>query len=84
MFPKDGATSGACGIEGASSARAPVTAGALGLTLSVREAAEAGRAKVATMPPEMTIAAEALAAGFADRVIAVERDDAGFRRVGAR
>jgi len=36
------------------------------------------------MPPETTSTAEAFAAGFAEREIAVDRDDAGFRRPGAR
>jgi hypothetical protein len=47
-------------------------------------AADAGRANEATMPPETANTAEALAAGFAEREIAVERDRAGFSRIGAR
>jgi hypothetical protein len=47
-------------------------------------AADAGRANEAAMPPEMANTAEALAAGFAEREIADERDRAGFSRMGAR
>jgi hypothetical protein len=47
-------------------------------------AADAGRANEATMPPETANTAEALAAGFAEREIAVERDRAGFSRMGTR
>jgi hypothetical protein len=56
----------------------------LALCSVVGVAAEAGRAKEATMPPEIAITAEALAAGFAEREIAVDSDDAGFKRPGAR
>ena len=54
------------------------------LTRVVNGAAEAGRAKEATMPPETAITADALAAGFAEREIADDRDEAGFKRCGAR
>ena len=47
-------------------------------------AADAGMANEATMPPETANTAEALAAGFAEREIAEERDKAGFSRMGAR
>jgi len=83
MSPKVGETSGACAADGAASARAPVAVGALGLTLANGDA-DAGRANEATMPPEMANTAEALAAGFAEREIAVDRDEAGFKRFGAR
>ena len=68
----------------AANASAPVTVGALALTRLAGVAAEAGRAKEATMPPETANTAETLAAGFAVREIAAERDDAGFRRVWPR
>jgi hypothetical protein len=84
MFPKDGETNGASAADGAAIAKAPITFGALGLTVVVNGAADAGRAKEATMPDEMAITAEALAAGFAEREIAAERDVAGLRRFGAR
>src|SRR5450756_16171 len=84
MFPNVGETSGACAADGAVIARTLVAAGALVLTGVVNVAAEAGRAKEATMPPEMASTAEALAAGFAEREIAVDRDVAGFKRPGAR
>jgi hypothetical protein len=83
-FPKDGETNGACAAEGAASASAPVTFGALALTAVVNGAADAGRAKEATMPPETASTAEALAAGFAVREIAADRDNAGLRRFGPR
>ena len=82
--PKAGETSGACAAVGAGIARTLVAAGALVLACGVSVSAEAGRAKEATMPPETTSTAEAFAAGFAEREIAVDRDDAGFRRTGAR
>ena len=84
MLPNSGEASGAWATDGAATARTSVAAGALVLTGVVSVAAEAGRAKEATMPPETTITAEALAAGFADREIAVDRDEAGFKRSGAR
>ena len=84
MLPNAGEASGAWAADGAATARTSVAAGALVLTGVVSVAAEAGRAKEATMPPETTITAEALAAGFADREIAVDRDEAGFKRPGAR
>jgi len=83
IFPKDGETNGASVADGAAIAKAPITFGALGLTV-VNGAADAGRAKEATMPDETAITADALAAGFAEREIAAERDVAGFRRFGAR
>ena len=84
ISPNAGETSGAWAVDGAAMARTSVAAGALVLTGVISVAAEAGRAKEATMPPETTITAEALAAGFADREIAVDRDEAGFNRPGAR
>jgi len=36
------------------------------------------------MPPETANTAEALAAGFAEREIAAEREEAGFSRMGTR
>ena len=84
MSPKDGETIGAFAADGAAIARAPVAGGVVVLTPAVNGAAEAGRAKEATMPPETAITAEALAAGFAEREIAADRDRAGFKRVGAR
>ena len=84
MSPNAGETSGACATDGAAIGRTSAAAGVLGLTGGVTVAAEAGRAKEATMPPETAITAEALAAGLADREIAVDRDEAGFRRPGAR
>jgi len=54
------------------------------LTPEANGAADAGRAKEATMPPETAITAEALAAGFAERETAAERDEAGFKRSGPR
>jgi hypothetical protein len=47
-------------------------------------AAEAGRAREATMAPEMTITAEALLAGLAEREIADEKDEAELKGFGAR
>ena len=84
MLPNAGETSGACAADGAATARTSVAAGALALTGVISVAAEAGRAKEATMPPETTITAEALAAGFAEREMAVDRDETGFRRPWAR
>ena len=84
MFPTAGGTNGACAADGAARAWTPTAADALAFTTTARVAAEAGRAKEAAMPPEMTSTAEALAAGFAEREIAVDRDEAGFRRPGAR
>jgi len=43
--------------------------------VTVGVAAEAGRVREATMAPEMTITAEALPAGFAEREIADEREE---------
>jgi len=84
MLPNAGEASGAWAADGAGIARTSVAAGVLVLACGVNVSAEAGRAKEATMPPETTITAEALAAGFADREIAVDRDEAGFKRPGAR
>ena len=84
ISPYAGETSGAWAAEGAGIVRTSVAAGVLVLVGGVNVSAEAGRAKEATMPPETTITAEALAAGFADREIAVDRDEAGFKRPGAR
>ena len=67
MFPKDGETIGAFAADGATIAKAPVAGGVVVFTPVVNGAAEAGRAKEATMPPETAITAEALAAGFAER-----------------
>jgi len=85
MSPKDGETKGAWAADGAAIGRTTLVAGALGLTtVAVWVAADAGRANEATMPPETANTAEALAAGFAEREIAAEREVAGFSRVGAR
>ena len=85
MSPKDGETKGACAAVGAAIGRTWVAAGALGLArVGVNVAADAGMAKEATMPPETAITAEALAAGFAEREIAAESDEAGLRRIGTR
>jgi len=84
MFPNAGETSGACLADGAATARTSVAAGALALAGVTNVAAEAGRAKEAAMPPETTITAEALAAGFAERETAVDSDETGFKRPWAR
>ena len=85
MSPKDGEAKGACVADGAAAGRTTVAAGALGLATGVvYVAADAGRANEATMPPETANTADALAAGFAEREIAAERDRAGFSRIGAR
>src|SRR5665647_1096354 len=84
ISPNAGETSGACAADGAGIARTSVAAGVLVLACGVKVSAEAGRAKEAAMTPETTITAEALAAGFTDREIAVDRDEAGFNRSGAR
>ena len=52
--------------------------------VAVWVAADAGRANEATMPPETAKTAEALAAGFAEREIAAEREEAGFSRMEVR
>src|SRR5665647_1442421 len=84
MFPNAGETSGACAADGAAMARTSVAAGALARAGVTSVAAEAGRANEAAMPPETTITAEALAAGFAEREMAVDRDETGFKRPWAR
>jgi len=84
MLPNAGETSGACAADGAAIARTSVAAGALALAGVTSVAAEAGRAKEAAMPPETTITAEALAAGFAEREMAVDSDETGFKRPWAR
>jgi len=84
MFPNDGEIDGAFAADGATIARAPIAGGVVVFTPAVNGAAEAGRAKEATMPPDTAITAEALAAGFAEREIAADRDRAGFKRVGTR
>jgi len=52
--------------------------------VAVAADADAGRANEATMPPETANTADALAAGFAEREIAPEREEAGFSRMGTR
>ena len=85
ISPKDGETKGAWAADGAAIGRTTLAAGTLGLaTVAVIVAADAGRANEATMPPETAKTAEALAAGFAEREMAAEREDAGFSRMGAR
>jgi hypothetical protein len=84
MSPKAGETSGAWATDGAAIGRTSAATGPLGLTWGAAVAAEAGRAKEATIPPETAMTAEALATGLAVREIAVDRDDAGFRRPGTR
>jgi len=84
MLPNSGEASGACAADGAAIARTSVAAGALALAGVTSVAAEAGRAKEATMPPETTITAEALAAGFAEREMAVDSEETGFKRPWAR
>src|SRR5680860_924356 len=80
MFPNAGETRGACAADGAATARTSVAAGALAVAGVTSVAAEAGRAKEAAMPPETTITAEALAAGLAEREMAVDSDETGFKR----
>ena len=84
MFPNDGEANGACAADGAAIARVSVTVGIVVLATVVNGAADAGRAKEATMPPETAITAEALAAGLAVRPMAAEREDAVFKRCGPR
>jgi hypothetical protein len=84
MSPNAGETNGALATEGAAIGRTSAATLPLGLTCGAAVAAEAGSAKEATIPPETAITAEALAAGLAVREIAVDRDDAGFRRPGTR
>jgi hypothetical protein len=74
MFPKVRGTSGACAAAGGATATATAT-GAVAVSVTVGVAAEAGRVREATMAPEMTITAEALLAGFAERAIADEREE---------
>jgi hypothetical protein len=82
MAPNVGETSGACAADGAETA----TDRAVGVeTTMVEGAAVAGRASEATMAPEMTITAEALPAGLAEREIAEENDeDAVLKALGER
>jgi hypothetical protein len=85
ISPKDGETKGAWAADGAAIGRITLVAGTLGLaTVAVIVAADAGRANEATMPPETANTADALAAGFAEREMAAEREEAGFSRMGAR
>src|SRR5450631_4407604 len=75
MFPKVWGASGAWAAAGAATATA--TARATGAVfLSVGVAADAGRAREATMAPDMTNTAEALLAGLTERDSADEREDA--------
>jgi hypothetical protein len=83
MFPKVRGASGAWAAAGAALTTATAT-GAVVLAEPVGVTAEAGRAREATMAPEMTITAEVLVAGLAEREIADDSDDAGFEGVGAR
>src|SRR5665648_215789 len=81
IIPNVRGTIGAWAADGVSTATARA-AGAVALTVGVP--AEAGSAREATMAPEMTITAEALLAGLAEREIAAERDDAALEGLGAR
>ena len=83
MFPKVRGTSGAWAAAGGATATATAT-GAVAVGLTAGVAAEAGRVREATMAPEMMITAEALPAGFAEREIADERDEAELKWLGAR
>ena len=80
IFPKDGETSGACATNGSASGvtvwRLVAKVGGL---LRAAVVAEAGKAREATMAPEITITAEALVAGLAEREMADDRDAAEFR-----
>ena len=85
ISPKDGETKGAWAGDGAAIGRMTLVAGTLGLaTVAVTVAADAGSANEATMPPETAKTAEAFAAGFAEREMADESEEAGFSRMGAR
>src|ERR1035437_10471612 len=81
MAPKVWGTSGAWAGAGATTATARATDL---VALVVGVTADAGRAREATMAPEMTITAEALLAGLAEREIADEKDDAELKGFGAR
>src|SRR5665811_1247003 len=76
MAPKVWGTSGAWAGAGATTATARATDL---VALVVGVTADAGRAREATMAPEMTITAEALVAGMAEREIADEKDDAELK-----
>ena len=73
MFPNDRGASGAGATDMAAAA-----VGAATLSAVVRGAADAGKAREATMAPEMRITAEAFEAGLAERKIADDREDEGL------
>ena len=81
MCPKAWGTNGASAAAGAAAARA---LGTVTLVLVGSVSADAGSAREATMAPEMTITAEALLAGLAEREITDEKDDAELKGLGAR
>src|SRR5450756_1084665 len=83
MFPKAWGTIGAWAADGAATAIARA-AGAVVVALTGSASAEAGSAREATMAPEMTITAEALLAGLAEREMVDESDDAEPKGLGAR
>src|SRR5450759_1297238 len=83
ISPNVRGTSGAWAEEGAATATLRA-AGAVVLTLMRGVAAEAGRAREATMAPDITMTAEVLLAGMAVCEIADEKDEAGLKAFGAR
>jgi hypothetical protein len=82
MLPKVCGTSGAWAAEGAATATA--TAREAGAIFVMGVAAEAGRAREATMAPDMTNTAETLLAGLAEREKLDEKDGAELKWLGAR
>jgi hypothetical protein len=86
IVPKVRGTKGAWAAEGAVTVTVSASAsGAMVLIWTIGVAAEAGSERVATIAPDITIMAEALPAGLAEREIADEKDvDAELKRLGAR
>jgi hypothetical protein len=85
IAPKVRGASGAWAAAGAAPATATARAtGAVVLTWATGVVADAGRAREATIAPEMTITAEVLVAGLAEREMADEKDDAELKGLGAR
>ena len=87
IVPKVSGTSGAWAADGFATSTAGErerATGAAAFTAPVSVAAEAGRAREATMAPEIAMTAEVLVAGAAVSEMADAKDDAGLSGLGAR
>jgi hypothetical protein len=82
MFPNVGGNSGAWAADGGATATDRPTGAVVAIVEAVE--AEAGKAKEATSAPEMTITAEALLAGLAEREMVDERDNVEVKKPGTR